>query len=99
MRIEHLWPNIPVPMTRAIANYNVSSNRNEVGTSKEYIIEERKNGILGQFRGSNKFSHHLTAYRLSKHKEYLLYDAEGKENVHSYLDRIFIIKGLNRDDY
>ncbi|KXN64950.1 hypothetical protein CONCODRAFT_13645, partial [Conidiobolus coronatus NRRL 28638] len=109
-------PNIPMPMTGAIANYNVSSNGNEVGTLEDYVVEERKSnsqlsnliqynqeeysdGISGQFRGSNKFSHHLTVYRPFKHKEYPSYDAEGKENVHSYLDRIFMIKGLNRDDH
>ncbi|KXN64586.1 hypothetical protein CONCODRAFT_14259 [Conidiobolus coronatus NRRL 28638] len=48
---------------------------------------------------SNKFSHHSTAYRPSKRKDYPSYDAEGKENVHSYLDRIFMIKGLNGDNY
>ncbi|KXN65084.1 hypothetical protein CONCODRAFT_13453 [Conidiobolus coronatus NRRL 28638] len=83
MRTEHPWPNIPVPITRAIANYNVSSNGNEAGTLEDYVVEERKSnsqlsnpiqynqeeysdGISGQFRGSNKFSHHLTVYGLSK---------------------------------
>ncbi|KXN65193.1 hypothetical protein CONCODRAFT_13311, partial [Conidiobolus coronatus NRRL 28638] len=109
-------PNIPVPITGAVANYNISSNGNEAGTPEDYVVEERKSnsqlsnliqynqeeysdGILGQFRGSNKFSHHSTMYGPSKHKEYLSYDAEGKENVHSYLDRIFMIKGLNGDDH